>query len=89
MDTLSKFEKLINETKISRLISGHGDSTPNKIEINTRIKESRQYINQLIESVTFNKIFNEREILEKYDFPIIMRQFHLRNIEIAKIEFKV
>lgn len=88
LDTLSKFEKIITEKQVSILISGHGDITSNKAEMITRIKESREYIDRLTDSVTLNKVFNEKELFGKYDFPIIMKQFHLKNIEVAKKELK-
>lgn len=87
-DTLSKFEKIINENEVSILISGHGDYTSNKEEMYIRLEESRQYINQLVALVITNRHFNDKEILDKYDFPIIMKQFHLKNIELAQKEFK-
>ena len=86
LDTLSKFELIIKEKAVSMLISGHGDYTPDKTEMNIRVKESRQYINQLVDSVTNKTIFDEKKLLDKYDFPIIMKQFHLKNIEIAQSE---
>lgn len=87
-DTLAKFEKVIQEKEISRLISGHGDATSDKVEMVNRIQASRQYINQLVASVTLDKAFNEKALLEKYDFSIIMKQFHLKNMEVATVEFE-
>lgn len=87
LKTLSKCEKIIKENDIALLISGHGDATADRAEMRIRLQASRQYIHQLIESVTLNKTFNEQELLEKYDFPIVMKQFHLKNIELAETEF--
>ncbi len=89
LDTLSTLEKIIHETKISQFISGHGDFTSDQGEMLIRIKEARLYIYELIESVKLNIVFNEKELLEKYDFPIIMKQFHLKNVELAEREFNV
>jgi hydroxyacylglutathione hydrolase len=89
LETLSKFEFIINENTVSMLIPGHGDCTADVSEINTRIKESRDYIHALVEAVTQKAEFNEKRLFERYDFPIIMQQFHQKNIELAAAEFKV
>jgi len=86
--TLSKFERIINEKQVSLLISGHGDYTSHKAEMMTRIKKSRAYITQLIESVTLDKAFDVEALLGGYDFPIIMKEFHLKNMKLAGKEFR-
>ena len=88
LDTLLKFENLLQEETVSLLVAGHGDVTSDTAEMFTRIKDSQQYIKELVESVTSDKDFEEAAWLEKYDFPIIMKQFHLKNIELATREFK-
>jgi len=86
--TLSKFERIMNEKQVSLLISGHGDYTSHKAEMMTRIKKSRAYITQLIESVTLDKAFDVEALLGGYEFPIIMKEFHLKNLKLAGKEFR-
>lgn len=88
LETLSKLEKLIREEEISLLIAGHGDVTRDRREMLSRVEESRHYINQLIDAVSSGKTFDEDALLAKYDFPMTMRQFHIRNVELAEKEYK-
>jgi glyoxylase-like metal-dependent hydrolase (beta-lactamase superfamily II) len=87
LDTLATLEMLLEEEDIALLVAGHGDATSDKSDMQGRITTARQYIDQLIASVTSDKIFKEKEWLERYNFPIIMKQFHLKNIALAAKEF--
>lgn len=82
LKTLSSFEELIKQNPVSILVPGHGDYTQNKEEMNTRIKESRVYINTLVQSIVNKEPFDEKRLFERYQFPIIMKQFHQNNIKL-------
>jgi glyoxylase-like metal-dependent hydrolase (beta-lactamase superfamily II) len=88
LNTLSKFENLINQNPIQALISGHGDYTSDKIEMKIRIRESRKYIIELVNSIKSKENFDEKVLFEKYKFPIIMKQFHQKNILLIEKELK-
>ena len=84
--TLDKIENIISNYNVEYLISGHGDFTSDRIEMLKRLKDSRDYINLLEDSVINNKTFNFKKVMERYHFPIIMKEFHDGNIRLAKKE---
>jgi glyoxylase-like metal-dependent hydrolase (beta-lactamase superfamily II) len=84
--TLDKIESIISNYDVKYLISGHGDLTSDKSEMTRRLKDSRSYISQLEYSVTNNKIFDFAKLMESYQFPIIMKEFHMANVALASKE---
>jgi hydroxyacylglutathione hydrolase len=84
--TLSKFEKIITQESLEILITGHGDYTTDSKEMITRIEESRAYITELERSVIDQIAFNETNLYTRYQFPIIMNQFHQNNVKLVKKE---
>lgn len=87
-ETLLKLEKIINTQPVRILITGHGDFTTDKQEMKNRIEESRNYIFALEESIIYKKEFDNAKIYPRYQFPIIMNQFHQNNIKLAQEELK-
>ena len=51
-----------------------------------RIKESSTYIRELETSIIEQTVFNEQNLYPRYQFPIIMNQFHQNNIKLVKTE---
>ncbi|MGK0388691.1 MAG: hydroxyacylglutathione hydrolase [Maribacter sp.] len=88
-ETLLKLEKIINTLPIKILITGHGDYTSDKKEMKNRIVESRNYIEELENSIIHQREFDVSKIYPRYKFPIIMNQFHQNNIKLATKELKV
>ncbi len=87
-NTIDVLEEIINTEDIKILITGHGDLTTSKIEMEQRIKDSRNYILKLKKSVLNNEPFPTFELFERYSFPIIMKKFHDANIKLAQKELK-
>lgn len=86
MDTLAIFDNLIENNSINTLVTGHGDYTCHKNEMKIRILESRSYLIRLKDSVIRNQVFEESELLDRYEFPIIMKQFHEKNVQLVTRE---
>ncbi len=87
IDTLDICATILNETSDLLLISGHGDYTNLKHEIQTRINNSFEYIYTMIDCVEQQKEFPLKAFLSHYDFPKVMTNFHVNNMLIFKKEF--
>ncbi|MFT5886178.1 MAG: hydroxyacylglutathione hydrolase [Arcticibacterium sp.] len=85
-DTLNKLEHIISTEHVKFLISGHGDFTTDIVEIQLRIKESRDYIHELESSVKNDTDFDLAKLFRRYQFPSIMRQFHEGNAALLRKE---
>ena len=88
LETLSKFEEILTKENIDLLIPGHGDFAVDKDEMKIRINESRKYIEELERSIKKKSTFNKKELFDKYDFPIIMNQFHQNNLKLVTAELE-
>ena len=86
MGTLATFESIINKYPIQLIIPGHGDFTEDIAEMKKRIKESEAYLFDLTDAVTKDIAFDEKSLFERYEFPIIMKQFHQNNIKLVAAE---
>ena len=87
--TLEKSQQIIAQYDIRLLIPGHGDVATNKKEMLKRIKESYQYLDQLIAAIKGGQPFDEDFLWQRYQFPGGMRNFHEGNIRLIKKEFDV
>ena len=83
---LNKLQQIIEQYKIEILVTGHGDYTNDKKEMQKRINDSWDYIQQLESTVINANAFNEKALFEKYRFPKIMGEFHKGNIKLLKKE---
>ena len=88
-ETLTQFERIIQQQAVSLLIPGHGDYTTDQDEMIHRLYESRKYLEGLTGSILEKKPFDEKALYERYDFPGIMGQFHQNNIALVKAELGV
>lgn len=88
LKTLSVFDSLIDENAIGLLVCGHGDCTRDIIEMKARVKDSEKYIMDLVDSIISNEPFDLKALFERYNFPIIMREFHENNVKLIKSELK-
>ena len=84
--TLDKIEKLYRENRFDLLLPGHGAITRDSKEIRKRLRESRDYLNQLEAHVRNNIPFDENRLYQRYDYPRLMRKFHRANIELVRKE---
>jgi len=86
--TLDTLEDILKTENIKVLITGHGDFTTSKIEMQQRLNDSRDYILKLKKSVLNDEPFPTLELFERYSFPIIMKKFHNENVKLAQKELK-
>ena len=87
LQTLDTAEKIIRSGRTKYLISGHGDLCTAPSEMLLRLKDSRNYINQLREAVTSGAAFPEDQLWERYAFKGVQEEFHRKNLELARKEF--
>ena len=85
-NTLTKFSKILNTESVKILVPGHGDFTKNKAEIEQRILDSKNYIEELETTATKGITFNLQKLFSKYKFPIGMTKFHKENLELLNKE---
>lgn len=85
-NTLQTFTKIIHTEKVKTLVPGHGDFTDNSQEINRRIQESSQYIDELEQSILKNTEFDVEKLLKKFSFPLVMKNYHEANVLLMKKE---
>lgn len=88
LQTLARFETIINQHPVQLLIPGHGDVTQDVAEMNKRIRDSKDYLAELADAITNNLAFDEKSLFERYEFPIIMKQFHQNNLKLVAAEKK-
>lgn len=84
---LNLLRKKISSEEIKILITGHGDYTTDKAEMQQRVQAAMEYIELLKASVKGEKEFNFKEYVKRYDFPIGMTNFHQENVKLATREF--
>lgn len=85
-NTLDKIESIVKSCPSLCLIVGHGDHTQDRIEINQRLLISRNYMRSLRKAVIDRTEFDIKGLLQTYDFPKIMTQFHEANVLLLKKE---
>ena len=81
--TLDKLERLIRSDAVRVLVTGHGDHTEDRGEMLHRLKESRQYIDELERSVREGTPFDLEALFRRYRFPEIMQKFHEGNVRLV------
>ncbi|MFK8165155.1 MAG: MBL fold metallo-hydrolase [Lewinella sp.] len=84
--TLDKLEKFVITGEVKVLITGHGDHTTERMEMEKRLRDSREYLVQLTAAHRENTAFDLDKWLGRYDFPIIMRKFHDKNVALLQEE---
>ena len=82
--TLTTLEEVIRGGGVEVLVTGHGDHTTEREEMLHRIRESRQYIDELVRSVQEGTPFDLDRLLGGYAYPTIMRKFHAGNVALAQ-----
>jgi glyoxylase-like metal-dependent hydrolase (beta-lactamase superfamily II) len=84
--TLDKLDTLISTGEVKVLVTGHGDHTTEQAEMEKRIQDSRDYLDELTTAITANSDFDLDKWLGRYDFPQIMTKFHEKNVALLQSE---
>ncbi|WP_020571025.1 MBL fold metallo-hydrolase [Neolewinella persica] len=85
-DTLISLRAIIYTGLVKVLITGHGDHTTDYNEMERRLEDSFAYLEELTLSVQNDTAFDLEKWLSRYDFPIIMRKFHDKNVALLRAE---
>lgn len=86
-NTLATLETIINSGEVKVLITGHGDHTTDRTEMERRIADSRAYLDGVEFAVRSGTDFDFERFVTRYDFPGVMGAFHEKNVALAKVEF--
>ncbi|OAT84218.1 hydrolase glyoxylase [Bacillus sp. MKU004] len=89
LSTLSKLQNIIVENKINLLIPGHGKFTSNYQEMNQRILNSYNYIEQTLSLIFQNNVELSYDIISNYNYQSSLKNKHKDNIELLVKENKV
>lgn len=84
--TLSKAENMIKNWGGGVSIPGHGDATSDLADMQQRINDSRNYIQQLRNSIKLAQEFPTDTLWEKYSFRKGMERYHGGNIILMREE---
>ena len=85
--TLDTLEKIIEDGAVDLLVTGHGDATTDREEMDLRLRESRAYLGELDQSVRHDgRPFDLERLFRRYAFPKIMKAFHDKNVALLRTE---
>ena len=84
--TLAKLQRLVDTGDVRLLITGHGDTTADLVEMHRRIDESYSYLDGLEASVRAGTPYDFAGLMRRYAFPGVMRTFHEANVELMRRE---
>lgn len=87
-ETLAKTATILANHKIDKLITGHGDIAYSHEEILKRKTSSLHYIHSLRSALQNDVPFDFDQLMEAYEFPKIMRQFHDGNVSLIQKELR-
>ena len=82
--TLTTLEEILTQGGVRLLISGHGDPTDDRREMQRRIDDSRRYLDDLEHSVRGDRPFDLPGLYRRYGFPTVMEAFHRGNEKIMR-----
>ena len=77
---------ILDEYDIRMLVPGHGTITKSVKEIEQRINDSQNYLDDLRSAVSENKAFDLEKLFSKYKYRRNMIKYHEANIELARKE---
>ncbi len=78
-DTMNKVDGILKDHKVDLLIPGHGNPTENHQEMIRRKNFSLEYINDLRNALMEKNDHKADQLLEGWQFPQIMKEFHNAN----------
>ena len=84
--TVQMLQQIVTTQQITMLVTGHGDATNEVVEIQKRIEESIQYLNDLEKTVRTNTPFDVTNLLAKYPFPNGLEKCHQENMSLCRKE---
>lgn len=84
--TLAKVPTILEKHSPQVLVTGHGDVALTSQEILQRAVDSYEYIHALRKAIQEEQLFDFAQLMENYDFPKIMKQFHDGNVVLFKKE---
>lgn len=84
--TLTKAENILKQHTIRFLIPGHGQFTKDPNEMKDRCKQSKDYLDLLVQAVQTNQFHLLEQRLEAYSFRSGLISSHESNIQLAKEE---
>jgi hydroxyacylglutathione hydrolase len=85
--TLNTLEAIIHSGEVKVLITGHGNHTTDRVEMERRVADSRAYLDGVELAVRSGTDFDFECLVARYDFPRIMGAFHGKNVLLAGVEF--
>jgi glyoxylase-like metal-dependent hydrolase (beta-lactamase superfamily II) len=85
-NTLNTLKAIIYTGLVKVLITGHGDYTTDGKEMERRLEASFAYLDELIMEVRKGTVFDLEKWLGRYDFPLIMKKFHDKNVALLRSE---
>ena len=83
-NTLDRLEKLISGGGVRTLITGHGDATDDRAEMERRLADSRAYLDELERCVRAGEAFDTTSLYARYGFPKVMAAFHAGNVMLMR-----
>ena len=84
--SLAKVQPILTTHNPQILVTGHGDVALSTQEILKRQSDSYTYIKTLRLVIGNDEVFDFSQLMEGYDFPKIMKQFHDGNVTLIKKE---
>jgi len=84
--TLETLETIIASSEVHLLITGHGDHTTDRQEMEQRIMDSREYLDGVELAVRSGVAFDFAGFVAErgYEFPGVMGEFHGKNLKVAR-----
>lgn len=82
--TLDRLEQLIGSGGVRLLITGHGDATDDRKEMERRLLDSREYLDALEGSLREDTPFAAESLFQRYGFPKVMADFHAGNVKLMQ-----
>ena len=83
-DTLKQLAILIDSGEVKLLVTGHGDATDDRGEMQNRLRESHDYLDRLEQAVRQDTPFAIAALFERYHFPKVMGEFHAGNVRLME-----
>lgn len=89
LDTLEVAERIINKRQPKFLVPGHGDVSTDSQEMLSRVKASKDYIQELREAVIAGRRYPVEQLWAHYDFRLGQEEFHRKNVALMQREYDV
>jgi len=84
--TLNRIDGLLKKENVKLLITGHGDCTKDKKEMQKRLEQSKNYLNHLEKSILEAVPFPEGDLWKDYQASTFLRKAHQENLALVRKE---